>query len=356
MFRKFAFFVATIVAVKAYTQNFSCNYYGKKINETQICNTFGFRTKPEAIKAVEDIVSRSGLKQNFYIMECPNIDNCFAAVRDSERLIVYDSNFMQRINNLAKTDWGAMSILAHEIGHHLQGHTLKQGGSDPVKELEADEFSGFVMYQLGATLKEAQMAIMKLTTEFDSGTHPPRSKRIAAIEKGYKNAARLYPTIQKIEIDATNQIEEIEEKPILITKEDIAIDKNKVGCVTGNCQSGYGVAVNKYTFEKYAGNWAEGMRNGKGVEFYKSGERKYEGDFEKGKYNGTGKYYFRNGDRYEGKFKDGEMNGENSTYFYVNGDRLFVNFVNGKKQGKGKIIYTNGQSELVWFKDDKPIR
>lgn len=358
MLKKIGIIILLFLTNQAKSQNFTCNYYGKQVNETQICNMLGFRTKPEAIKAVEEIVSRSGLKQNFYIMECPNIDNCFAALRDGERLIVYDSNFMKRINDLANTDWGAMSILAHEIGHHLQGHTLKQGGSDPVKELEADEFSGFVMYQMGASKKEAQMAIMKLTTEYDNGTHPPRSKRLAAIEKGYNNAARLYPNLQKTEIIKQETPPDEKENRIepIIAKEDFTIDKNKVGCVTGNCDNGYGVAVNKYTFEKYAGNWYNGNRNGKGVEFYKNGERKYEGNFVEGKYDGAGKYFFKNGDRFEGYFKNGEMNGDKNTYYYKNGNRLIVDYSNGKKEGKAKLIYTNGIIEYIWFRDDKPIR
>ena len=88
-----------------------------------------------------------------------------------------------------------VAVLAHEIGHHLQGHTLKAGGSDPQRELEADEFSGFVMYQMGASLKEAQSAIWRLTTDYDTGSHPPRSKRLNAIKKGYHDAKDLYPHI-----------------------------------------------------------------------------------------------------------------------------------------------------------------
>ena len=170
---------------------FACNYTSNAINEKSICDMLGFQTRPAAQKAVEQIVRRSGLKQNFYVMECPNIDNCFAATRNGERLIVYDAGFMKRVNGITKTDWGAMSVLAHEIGHHLQGHTLKQSGSDPQKELEADEFSGFVMYQMGASLKEAQSAIFMLTTDQDYGTHPPRRKRLAAIAKGYNAATDL---------------------------------------------------------------------------------------------------------------------------------------------------------------------
>lgn len=332
--------------------NYACNYSGSKINESAICNMLGFKSRPEAVKAVNEIVSRSGLKQNFYIMECPNIDNCFAAVREGERLIVYDAAFMNKVNNLTNTDWGAMSILAHEIGHHLQGHTLKEGGSEQSKEIEADEFSGFVMYQLGATLKEAQSAIWRLTTDYDTGTHPPRSQRMGAVKRGYDNAMRLYPSVQAVN-SRKNEPEKIEE--VVKTKESES-KVVKTGCITGNCENGYGIAINKYTFEKYAGVWNGGSRHGFGIEFYKNGEKKYEGNFLNSKYDGKGRYYFENGDRFEGYFENGQMHGEQNIYHYKNSDRLFVKYVKGQKQGKAKIIFANGVISTLYFKDDNIVK
>lgn len=374
-FKKLIFLFAMSLGFSAFSQEkvtFACSYTSNQINEKAICDMLGFRTRPEAQKAVEDIVKRSGLKQNFYVMECPNIDNCFAATRNGERLIVYDGSFMRRVNSLAKTDWGAISVLAHEIGHHLQGHTLKTGGSDPERELEADEFSGFVMYQMGASLKEAQSAIWKLTTDHDSGSHPPRSKRLTAIKKGYSNAQDLYPRISAVsekpfETKSTsNTIPEVTEVKREVSKEPvykkpsviIEIPKKetklmvKTGCVEGNCRNGFGVAVNRNTLEKYAGNWKNGRREGYGIEYYNDGMKKFEGDFDGSVYQGYGTYFFRNGDKYVGKFKRGIMNDESAVYYYSNGDRLFVRYVNGKKEGKAKIVYYGGVQGTLFFEDD----
>lgn len=360
-------FLLTFLSLPVLSQDeiFHCNYYGKKINESAICGMLGFRSRPEATEAVNEIVRRSGLKQNFYVMECPNIDNCFAAVRDGERLIVYDAAFMKKVNGLTRTDWGAMSVLAHEIGHHLQGHTLKAGGSEQSKEIEADEFSGFVMYQLGASLSEAQSAIRQLTSDYDSGTHPPRSQRLGAIKRGFDNAQALYPSVQqKSEFNAKEKTEEQKlatessREPEILpnlgtppVKEEL-----KTGCITGDCRYGYGVAVNRYTKEKYAGAWNEGKRQGIGIEFYKNGNKKYEGEFENSRYDGKGRYYFENGDIFEGHFVNGEMNGELNIYYYKNGDRLFVTYESGKKQGKAKVIFADGTVSHPYFKDDKLLR
>lgn len=353
-------FIPLLSAHSQTDEAFRCNYYGKKINESTICGMLGFRSRPEAIEAVNEIVRRSGLKQNFYVMECPNIDNCFAAVREGERLIVYDAEFMKKINSMTNTDWSAMSILAHEIGHHLQGHTLKIGGSEQSKEIEADEFSGFVMYQMGANLQEAQSAIQRLATDYDSGTHPPKAQRLGAIKRGFENARALYPSVQQKRNYNEHTVGVKEAKPRnnghVAEKSPERKVKTKTGCITGDCKTGYGVAINRYTKEKYAGNWTDGKRQGVGIEFYDNGSKKFEGEFVNSLYHGKGRYYFKNGDIFEGRFKDGEMNGELNIYFYQNGDRLFVNYVKGEKQGKAKIIFADGTISHVYFRDDKVVR
>lgn len=331
---------------------FMCSYTAGVINEKSICNLLGFQTRQVAQKAVERIVSRSGLRQNFYVMECPNIDNCFAATRNGERLIVYDASFMRRVNSMTKTDWGAMSILSHEIGHHLQGHTIKPGGSDPSRELEADEFSGFVMYQMGSSLKEAQSAIWKLTTDYDTGSHPPRRKRMASIKKGYQNAKAMYPHMHSgiLKPEVAKKETHVAEPRIKVSPKVEAL--TKTGCIQGNCRQGFGIAVNRKSLEKYAGNWKNGRRAGYGIEYYANGKKKFEGDFDGSKFHGYGTFYFKNRNKYVGKFKQGLMHDDRPTFQYANGDRLFVRFVNGKKEGKGRIVTNRGVQKVVYFENN----
>ena len=93
-------------------------------------------------------------------------------------------NIEKRINY-----WASVSILAHEIGHHLNGHSLMPGGSRPSLELEADKFSGFVLATLGASLEDSQVAINKLVSDEGSLTHPPKSARLAAIANGWHESS-----------------------------------------------------------------------------------------------------------------------------------------------------------------------
>lgn len=361
------------------------NYYGQRINEKAICNMMSFRSKEVAEKAVEEIVRRSGLKKNFYVMECPNTDNCFAAINGQTRIIVYDGAFMRKANDISKSDWGALSILAHEIGHHLQGHTIIEGGSDPQKELEADEFSGFVMYQMGASLRDAQAAISRFTTDYDGGTHPPRSRRLAAIEKGFRNAQDLYPNVKKADsnilastsnrptggviVDNVDKNVEkpgsagrkIEEDrgiaPQIAKIETRMVDNPSIivknpACFDGDCNNGFGKMVNIKTMERYEGEWNAGRREGRGVEFYSDGEKKYVGYFLNGKYHGYGTFYFKNGDKYVGKYKSGLMNDERGYFIYNNSIRLIVKVENNKKTGKAIRLFPDGRREQTYFLND----
>ena len=396
-------FILVANAQEDKVQSFGYNYYGQKINEKAFCSQFSFRSKEVAEKAVDEIVRRSGLKRNFYVMECPNTDNCFAAIQGQTRLIVYDGSFMKKANDLSKSDWGALSILAHEIGHHLQGHTIIEGGSDPAKELEADEFSGFVMYQMGASLKDAQAAINKLTSDYDGGTHPPRQKRLASIKKGYDNAQDLYPNIKKSDgsivtqpkntqtpepqplpktipqqipqqtkaypqptddqpnVDKVDNSVENPESPIKKTEIIVTTTTNvekpeetvkKGGCFDGDCGNGFGKMINPKTDEKYEGEWRNGKRDGRGVEFYADGEKKYVGNFKNGKYEGNGTYFYKNGDKYVGKYKNGAMYDDKGYFIFNNNIRLVVRVENNVKHGKAMRIYPDGRRENTFFIND----
>jgi hypothetical protein len=144
-------------------------------------------TRAGARDIVKEIIDVVGLKPRFEL-RAANIENAAAVIYNGERYILYNEDFLAAINNAVHTDWGGVSILAHEIGHHLNGHTLSRAGSNPADELEADEFSGFVLRKMGASLAEAQAAINLLSEEHTSATHPGRSYRLASISKGWRNA------------------------------------------------------------------------------------------------------------------------------------------------------------------------
>lgn len=160
----------------------------KQIENNQSNN---FETDRDAKHAVYKIVQYSGLLPDFVIIEDNSIKNALAYTKNKKRCIKYNPSFMKRVNDSTKTDWAATSVLAHEIGHHLLGHTIVNNGSNPGDELAADRYSGFILYRMGATLEESLRCIESEGNLHGTKTHPPKEARVEAITLGWREAEKL---------------------------------------------------------------------------------------------------------------------------------------------------------------------
>lgn len=294
-----------------------------------------------AEKVVDRILRPIGLLRNFNVIECSNTDNCFATVLKGQRFLVYDGAFMQKIVEETETDWSAISIMAHEIGHHLQGHTIDGRGGRPIKEIEADKFSGFVLHQLGASLNESVVAVRALGDEHATATHPARPARIDAIRKGWLEAEAMYPKSRTtgkpvvavapkpVPAEAISQrTETTVVRPPVVVRAPTTSKAGMVGCVLGDCEDGKGVFVYP-TRERYAGEFEEGDKHGEGIEYYADGKLKYKGNFRDNLRTDYGVYFYRNGDKYMGRFQKNVPNGK-GTYTFADGDRIAGTFKNGQ--------------------------
>ncbi|MEX0595733.1 MAG: hypothetical protein WD512_04465 [Candidatus Paceibacterota bacterium] len=180
----------------SYTQELKICAYKEYLTELDIqkaCGFSSYMSNQKAEQVVDKILSNVGLFRNFIIKECPHISNAAAAsVKTSlggfDRYIIYDKAFLDKVSGITGTDWSAISILAHEIGHHLNGHTLMSGINNHEAELQADEFSGFVLAKMGASLDEALSAINEYGTINSTSSHPNKFLRIQAISKGWNIA------------------------------------------------------------------------------------------------------------------------------------------------------------------------
>lgn len=159
--------------------------YNYVLNENQIALVL---PNNREVNQIETILNFTGLSKNFEVYSAP-IENAVATLIDNKRYILYDPRLLNHADTNSNYYWSSMSILAHEIGHHLQGHTLDKYGSTPDKELEADKFSGHVLYKMGASLEQAIAAINRYGSDYDSSTHPSKQRRIAAIKNGWESAA-----------------------------------------------------------------------------------------------------------------------------------------------------------------------
>ena len=146
-----------------------------------------FSSVADAEKIVSGIMDAMGLESTFKIKEA-NVPNVEATIKHHERYILYNPDFVNKVNEATKDKWASIFILAHEVGHHLDGHTEAGLRSTPAIELDADEFAGFVLCKMGATLGQAQLAMYYISNMASSKTHPGRLDRLGAIEKGWNKA------------------------------------------------------------------------------------------------------------------------------------------------------------------------
>src|SRR6185503_2995646 len=106
-----------------------------------------------------------------------------AVVQNGKRYILYNPRFIDALTRATGTKWAAVSVLAHEIGHHL--YRDPNSGRSLATELQADEFSGMVLAKMGASLQEAEAAMKLLATTRATATHPAGADRINSIAKGW---------------------------------------------------------------------------------------------------------------------------------------------------------------------------
>ena len=160
-----------------------------------------FMNDKDAEVALDKILSVIGASKRFVLQPCSDINNAVATSYKGLRYILYDKSFMSTIANNS-TSWSQLFILAHEVGHHINGHSIdillsaadvvepKTLATKRKQELESDEFAGFILGKLGATLEQTSEAINLLASNKDDtySTHPTKTKRLNAIKIGFNKA------------------------------------------------------------------------------------------------------------------------------------------------------------------------
>ena len=183
---------ANLVAAQIADTLQACSYDGRPVQFGM-----GGAAPRDCRDMIEQVMAFTGLPQNFDVTEAEVPNAAAAILLDEEqllhRVIAFNPQFIELVRReTGGNPWSAVSIMAHEAGHHLAGHTIQPGGSQPPIELEADKFSGFVLYKMGASRDDTLKAINTLVPEAVPGdsTHPGRSQRAAAVADGWDSACR----------------------------------------------------------------------------------------------------------------------------------------------------------------------
>ena len=144
----------------------------------------------DLVTAMENSIS---WRENFTLRVQNGIQNAYATISGGRRYIVYDNNFLEDIDEYARTKWASRSIMAHEMGHHYYNHVVSMQGSTIPSELEADAFSGYITQKTGGTLEQALAAMNAIGADRASATHPAKADRLAAITRGFNAALANNP-------------------------------------------------------------------------------------------------------------------------------------------------------------------
>lgn len=319
-----------------------------KIDGFTLCAQLGgnnFSNNKAADSALDEILNVIGASKRFVIQPCSNIDNAAAITLLGVRYIFYNPNWMSDLEYSG--DWVNKFILAHEVGHHINNHTIDVAlrisgqiknsqdlASSRFEELEADEFAGFVLGRLGANLNQALSAVQNLSNSDDTySTHPKRDKRINAVKKGFKNSGGKINS-SNIGVAKGKTVDSPYSNSRYAgvkyqTRNDLFSDGIYVGYISVNTDKPFGYGT-------FRGN------NG----------YKYEGEWSDGK-NGYGKETWPDGSYREGFYVNDYFSGKGVEY---NGSEKIVgNFSKGKKTGKC-ITNLEGFSIEGTYNNDYPIK
>ena len=242
-----------LIGITMQGQSFQTTQYGaelKSLNDlNEVCppsdkgGGMGFQGMEEispasAEQIVNTMLSDMGISNKYNLRECKELSKnnarAQAFIKDGKikKYIVYDIDFLNDIANSAETNYAAMFVLAHEVGHHMNDHTLNSSSSEIPLEIEADYFAGTKLAISKVNLEQTLRAVRTVKDIYTSksrfATHPGRMDRMKAAYNGWMNYAKndslfleknkVYIAAYKREIEGykNNLNDNTEVKPVVI--------------------------------------------------------------------------------------------------------------------------------------------
>jgi hypothetical protein len=136
---------------------------------------------------VKNIVAQLGMPVAFRLRAAPFGNIAATLCQDAdppERFVLYDPRLLKNVTAGTLNYWTLMFALAHEIGHHVNGHSVDE--KDRLRtELEADFFAGYVLARLGAPQVEAAGSVGRLAVLQSALGAMGTPARLAEAERGW---------------------------------------------------------------------------------------------------------------------------------------------------------------------------
>lgn len=183
-------------------------------------------------REIADLLRTNGLVANFTLARSNEVEIPFSTLVNGKRYVVLgpkEGDKSSRLKRKAVDDgkyWYLMELvmMLHEMGHHVNGHTLDAAGAEQKKqELEADYFSGFMAYKAdvsvsndgirfigiddGFSLEAAKEALNYIASDAGTTTHPPKAQRLKSFEDGWNDAVANSPKVPRRSIPNENGVD-----------------------------------------------------------------------------------------------------------------------------------------------------
>jgi hypothetical protein len=249
-----------------------CSFAGDSLPE----NVFTFSSDREAVEIINQILVTIGARRNFEVF-ASNVPNAAATFRDGKRLILYNQLFIQDVQSATNTRWGPISILAHEIGHHINGDTFVSAGESGerhVKELEADRFSGAVLQKMGASIQDSIAAMQRIGSNTGTVSHPAKDARVAAIVDGWRQSSTLSGKTDPQSPTGNSRTTPPPQaptprEPSIACAVRVTADSRQISDYRGECRNGLANGVGSFSFfTPRPSNAGSGQVTSYGTHFY----------------------------------------------------------------------------------------
>jgi len=136
---------------------------------------------PEVVAEIEQALH---FDADIDIFLADGINNAYATIANGKRELIIDVGFLENCNQQISNNWFGISVIAHEIGHHIAGFSDDRH----YNELSADYWSGQVLQRLGASLESSMKGMRKFGGESDVQSHPSKYRRMKSIQHGFEDA------------------------------------------------------------------------------------------------------------------------------------------------------------------------
>ncbi len=129
--------------------------------------------------------------RQFVVKTCYGLNNAIALKQAGVPYVLLDVEWIESMK-VGSSDWLHLLVIAHEVGHHLLGHTngpARQPAEQREVELAADRFAGYVLGTYGLASAQVEAVLRDFPDDKDpNSTHPKKVQRIKAVCSGVESS------------------------------------------------------------------------------------------------------------------------------------------------------------------------